>query len=129
MISTTCSFGVAKGEERPELADVSGVSGVANKNCNWSMPYKVEGVQQSPLEVIVVKDGKELRIGQDVTVTMAGDNIALSVINPKREKSGLYKVILRNAQGQDEKDIMVNIMGEFSDLCPNITGKKYGKSF
>ena len=36
----------------------------------------------------------------------------LSVINPRREKSGTYKVILRNAQGQDERDINVNIMGK-----------------
>ena len=38
----------------------------------------------------------------------------MSVINPGREKSGTYKVILRNAQGQDERDINVNIMGEVS---------------
>ena len=41
-----------------------------------------------------------------------GDSIDLSVINPRREKSGVYKVILKNGQGQDERDIMVNIMGE-----------------
>jgi len=43
---------------------------------------------------------------------MAGDNIDLSVINPKREKSGVYTVIMRNAQGQAETDILVNIMGK-----------------
>ena len=32
------------------------------------------------------------------------------MINPKREKSGIYKVIMKNAQGQDERDIHVNIM-------------------
>jgi hypothetical protein len=37
--------------------------------------------------------------------------VDLSVINPRREKSGTYKVIFRNAQGQDERDINVNIMG------------------
>ena len=41
-----------------------------------------------------------------------GDSVDLSVINPRREKSGTYKVIFRNAQGQDERDINVNIMGE-----------------
>ena len=40
-----------------------------------------------------------------------GDSVDLSVINPRREKSGTYKVIFRNAQGQDERDINVNIMG------------------
>ena len=34
----------------------------------------------------------------------------LDVINPKREKSGTYKVVMKNAQGQDEKLINVNIM-------------------
>ena len=110
MITTSCSFDVAKGEERPVIGNVNNVTGIANKDCSWKMPYAVEGVQQSPLEVIVVKDGKELRIGQDVNVNLQGDNISLSVINPKREKSGTYKVILRNAQGQDEKDININIM-------------------
>jgi hypothetical protein len=43
-----------------------------------------------------------------------GESIDLSVINPRREKSGVYKVILRNGQGQDERDITVNIMGRHS---------------
>ena len=34
----------------------------------------------------------------------------MDVINPKREKSGTYKVIMKNAQGQCEQDIHVNIM-------------------
>ena len=41
------------------------------------------------------------------------DNVDLSVINPRRDKSGVYKVIFRNAQGQDERDINVNIMGNY----------------
>ena len=70
------------------------------------------GVQQSPLEVIVVKDGKELKIDKDISLNIQGENVGLTVINPRREKSGTYKVILRNAQGQDERDIVVNIMGK-----------------
>ncbi len=69
-ISSTAAFNVAKGEEAPRLSSVGRVSGVAHKECNWQVPYKVEGVQQSPLEVIVVKDGKELRIGQDVNLNI-----------------------------------------------------------
>ena len=72
---------------------------------------QVTGVQQSPLEVIVMKDGKELKIDKDVSLNIQGENVGLTVINPRREKSGTYKVILRNAQGQDERDIQVNIMG------------------
>lgn len=46
-----------------------------------------------------------------LSLIFRGDNVDLSVINPRREKSGTYKVIFRNAQGQDERDIHVNIMG------------------
>jgi hypothetical protein len=41
-----------------------------------------------------------------------GDRIQLDVINPKREKSGVYKVVMKNAQGQ------VTIL--FIFLLPNI---------
>ncbi len=145
MISCTCSFNVAKGEEKPQMEPVGLVNGVANKACNWNVPYKVsknahvhhvrptvttirfkvEGVLQSSLEVVVMKDGKELRIGQDVSVNLQGDSIGLSVINPKREKSGTYTVILRNAQGQDEKDIEVNIMGEGISKYMFVNIRKY----
>ena len=40
-ISSTCSLNVAKGEEAPKLSRVGGVSGVAHKECNWKVPYKV----------------------------------------------------------------------------------------
>ena len=83
------------------------------KLVSWSC-VQVTGVQQSPLEVIVMKDGKELKIDKDVSLNIQGENVGLTVINPRREKSGTYKVILRNAQGQDERDIQVNIMGMMS---------------
>ena len=62
------------------------------------------------MEIYVEKDGKILKIGKDVQLTIHGDRIQLDVINPKREKSGVYKVVMKNAQGQDEKLINVNIM-------------------
>ncbi|XP_059094392.1 twitchin-like [Tigriopus californicus] len=110
MLSTTCTFHVAKGEERPEIGRVGPVVGVANKHCNWDVPFQVDGTQQSELEVIVMKDGKELRVGQDINLNLQDGNISLSVNNPKREKSGIYTVILRNGQGEDSRDIEVNIM-------------------
>jgi len=110
VLTSSTAFDVAKGEDAPEIGNTGPVTGVAYKECNWKVPYKVTGQQQSPLEVIVIKDGKELKIGQDVNLHMNGDSVDLSVINPRREKSGVYKVIMRNAQGQDERDINVNIM-------------------
>ena len=104
------NFTVAKGEDAPVMGDCGPVSGVAKKQCNMTIPYKVEGEKQSDVEIFVEKDGKILKIGKDVQLTVHGDRIQLDVINPKREKSGVYKVIMKNAQGQDEKDILVNIM-------------------
>merc|ERR1712088_461257 len=90
--------------------DVAPVSGVAKKQCNMTIPYEVAGEKQSELEIWVEKDGKLLKIGKDIQLTMHGDRVQLDVINPKREKSGVYKVVMKNAQGQDEKLINVNIM-------------------
>ena len=70
-----------------------------------------------------MKDGKELKIDKDVSLNIQGENVGLTVINPRREKSGTYKVILRNAQGQDERDIQVNIMGMIYDRIGNFWKK------
>ncbi|XP_071749998.1 myosin-binding protein C, cardiac-type-like [Lepeophtheirus salmonis] len=77
-----------------------------------TIPYQVEGEKQSDLEIFVKKDGEIFKIGKDVQLTVHGDRIQLDVINPKREreKSGTYKVIMKNAQGSDETLINVNIM-------------------
>lgn len=111
VLTSSTAFDVTKGEEAPEIGETGPVTGVAYKECNWKIPYKITGHQHSPLEVIIIKDGKELKIGQDINLSIKGDSVDLSVINPRREKSGTYKVIFRNAQGQDERDINVNIMG------------------
>ena len=126
---TSSNFDVEKGEEAPQLGDCfdsagkllegggggslgdcGPVTGIARKDCNWKMNYHVEGKQQSPMEIVVMKDGKELKLGKDVNAQVTGDSINLSVINPRRDKSGIYTVIVKNAQGQSSKDILVNIM-------------------
>ena len=58
-----------------------------------------------------MKDGQEVIIGKDVSLQMDDRKIDLSVVNPSREKSGVYTVILRNAQGEVRKDINVNVLG------------------
>merc|ERR1719447_1242807 len=95
---------------KARMGDAGAVTGVAQKQCNMSIPYKVEGEKQSDLEITVEKDGKILKLGKDVNLTVHGDRIQLDVINPKREKSGKYKVTMKNAQGSCEKWIDVNIM-------------------
>ena len=71
---------------------------------------------QCPLNVILFApiEYNVISLDFDLNFCSRGDKIDLSVINPRREKSGLYKVILKNNQGKDERDIMVNIMGKQS---------------
>ena len=47
---------------------------------------------------ILGNDGKELKEGQDINVTMHEGKISVNVINPKRGKSGTFKVT-RNSFG------------------------------
>ena len=84
----------------------------SHQDCSWNLAYKCEGVQQSPLEVVVIKDGRELVIGKDINVNLSDGKIDLSVINPTRAKSGVYTVVLKNAQGETRKDINVDILGD-----------------
>ena len=49
-------------------------------------------------------------LGKDIDLKMDDDQIKLEVINPSRDKSGVYTVVLRNAQGEVRKDITVNIL-------------------
>ena len=42
---------------------------------------------------IIGNDGKELKEGQDIHITMRDGKISVDVLNPKRGKSGNYKVL------------------------------------
>ena len=56
-------------------------------------PKWTQGKKQSELTVkILGNDGKELKEGQDINVTMHEGKISVNVINPKRGKSGTFKV-------------------------------------
>jgi hypothetical protein len=59
---------------------------------------------------ILGNDGKELKDGQDINITMHDGKLSVEVINPKRGKSGNYKVVVGNGQGSCETDVDVNIM-------------------
>lgn len=41
MATCQCNFDVIKGEEAPQIGDCGDVTGIANKDCNWSIPYQV----------------------------------------------------------------------------------------
>ena len=110
-LSSVCKLNVIKGEEVPQLGDCPPVTGIAMDECKFGLPYSLEGQPQSLLEVFVIKDGKELILGKDIDLKMDEDQIKLAVINPTRDKSGVYTVVLRNAQGEVRRDINVNILG------------------
>ena len=105
---------VMMGERKPTLSKVgkgNKIEGLAGKHCQFDVAFNVEGKKQSDLNVkILGNDGKELRDGQDINITMTDGKISVNVINPKRAKSGNFKVIVGNAQGEAEQDVNVNIM-------------------
>jgi len=108
MLESKSNFSVIKGEEAPVMGDCGPVTGVAKKACAMTIPYKVEGEKQSDLEIIVEgPDGKVLKMGKDANLTVHGDRIQLDLINPTREKSGKYKVTMKNAQGTCENGLML----------------------
>ena len=41
VVTSASTLDVAKGEERPEIGDTGPVTGIAYKDCNWNVPYKV----------------------------------------------------------------------------------------
>ena len=61
---------------------------------NCSFIQMTQGKKKSELTVkILGNDGKELKEGQDINVTMHDGKISVNVINPKRGKSGTFKVM------------------------------------
>ena len=82
MLTCTCSFNVAKGEEKPELGNVGLVTGVANKSCNWSVPYQVSYLTQQ-----IRLSNQENTI---LRVSMALLKTAVPVLSPLGEKKYLF---------------------------------------
>ena len=67
---------------------------VGSLSFHSSIIQMTQGKKQSELTVkILGNDGKELKEGQDINVTMHDGKISVNVINPKRGKSGTFKVI------------------------------------
>jgi len=113
-LTTSTTLDVMMGERKPNMGKVGRANKIeaqAGKHCQFDVPFSVEGKKQSELSVkIMGNDGKELRDGQDVNITMHDGKISVNVINPKRQKSGNFKIIVGNAQGSCEQDVDVNIM-------------------
>lgn len=41
MLTSSTAFDVTKGEDAPEIGATGPVTGIAYKDCNWKIPYKV----------------------------------------------------------------------------------------
>ena len=114
MLSSSTVLDVMMGERKPTIGKVGKgnvVEGVAGKHCQFDVAFNVEGKKQSDLNVkILGNDGKELKPGQDINISITDGKISVDVLNPKRAKSGNFKVVVGNAQGEAEQDVNVNIM-------------------
>jgi len=112
---TSCTtLDVMMGERKPTMGKIgknNKVEATAGKHCQFDVPFSVEGKKQSELSIkIMGNDGKELKDGQDINITMHDGKISVNVINPKRAQSGNFKIIVGNDQGTCEQDVDVNIM-------------------
>jgi hypothetical protein len=73
----------------------------------------VEGTRQSPVVGKILKDGKPLT-AKDVTVSVADDKVTFTFTKPANSQSGKYQIKLSNEQGEDTKDININMQGRLS---------------
>ena len=119
ILRTSTTLDVMMGERKPEFKGIGKgkkggrgnvIEGVAGKECGFEIDYEVQGKKQSELEFKIMAEGKELKKGQDINISMADGKVKIDFINPKHDKSGTYKVVMSNAQGSAEEDINVNIM-------------------
>ena len=115
LLTSATTLDVMMGERKPEMNKIGNkgdnkVEGVAGKDVQFDVDFKVEGKKQSELDFKIMSGGKELKNGQDVSITMQDGKMSIRILNPKHEKSGNFKVVMSNAQGSCEQDININIM-------------------
>lgn len=68
----------------------------------------VTGTRQTPVEAKLFKDGKALPV-KEVEVVVEQDKILFKIKKPSREGTGKYQIKLSNAQGEDSKDVTINM--------------------
>lgn len=62
------------------------------------------------MEAKLLKDGKPLPL-KDVEVIVGEDKITYKIKKPAHDQSGTYQVKISNAQGDEVKDVFVNMQG------------------
>ena len=123
MIECKCIFNVTEGESAPIIGKVEPVKCVAilhsysdrmnsyiqKEACKIIVPYKIEGTRVSNLHILALKDQKEIEFGHENVLIVQKDKIIIHIVNPTREHTGQYRVILSNDQGSCEVDIPVEV--------------------
>lgn len=71
----------------------------------------VHGTKQSPIEAKLIKDGKPLPL-KEVEVVVKEDKVAYTVKKPARGLTGKYQIKISNGQGEDVKEITINMQGK-----------------
>ncbi|PNF43664.1 hypothetical protein B7P43_G15461, partial [Cryptotermes secundus] len=107
-LSSACQVVVKKGEEKPVINFQDRVEGPVSKPIVFEVPYSVGGSKQSPVEAKLIKDGKVLPL-KDVEVIVADDKATFKFKKPARNLSGIYQLKISNAQGEDTKNININM--------------------
>lgn len=81
-------------------------------NGNKLLLLTVDGTKQSPIEAKLIKDGKPLPL-KEVEVVVLEDKAIFKIKKPARNLSGKYQLKLSNSQGEDVKNIKINMQGKF----------------
>lgn len=58
----------------------------------------------------MIKDGKPLPL-KDVEVTVTDEKAVFTIKKPVRSSSGKYEIKISNGQGEDSKNIHINMQG------------------
>ena len=123
VIECKCILNVTEGESAPIIGRVEPVKAVAilhsysdrmnsyiqKEACKIIVPYKIEGTRVSNLDILVLKDQVEIEFGHEIILNVQKDKIMVHIVNPIREHSGIYKVILTNEQGSCQVEIPVEV--------------------
>ncbi|PSN48991.1 hypothetical protein C0J52_03867 [Blattella germanica] len=107
-LSSSCQVVVKKGEDKPVINFPDHVEGPANKPIIFEVPYTVNGTRISQVEAKLIKDGKVLPL-KEVEVIVAEDKATFKIKKPARNLSGVYQLKISNAQGEDAKNININM--------------------
>lgn len=72
--------------------------------------FTVNGTKQSAIDAKLIKDGKPLT-AKDVEAIVHDDKVIFNIRKPVHALSGNYQIKLKNDQGEDTKDVHINMQG------------------